>query len=185
MKEQDIITTALEEGFASAAVMSTEDLTFEHEFRKFCEQNDCGNFGNNYGCPPYCGTPEEMEARVMEYRKAIVFQSRTQVDNIYDGAETKKIKKQHTKMTLRTVEKLKEAGLDPNGFHIMCGPCNFCEECGMPKGEACVREMERFSCLSAYCIDAGKMAKHCGMDMQWDGDVVSFFSLYVYDRKNR
>lgn len=57
MREEDMIAAAEDAGFAKAAVMSTEDLEFEHEFRVFCEQNDCGNYGNNYGCPPYCGTP--------------------------------------------------------------------------------------------------------------------------------
>lgn len=58
MREEDLIAVAEDAGFAKAAVMNTEDLEFEHEFRKFCEQNDCGNYGNNYGCPPYCGTPK-------------------------------------------------------------------------------------------------------------------------------
>ena len=52
MREEDLIAVAEDAGFAKAAVMNTEDLEFEHEFRKFCEQNDCGNYGNNYGCPP-------------------------------------------------------------------------------------------------------------------------------------
>lgn len=183
MREEDMIAAAEDAGFAKAAVMSTEDLEFEHEFRVFCEQNDCGNYGNNYGCPPYCGTPLEMEDRVMQYQKAVVFQSRTPVNNIFDDAETKQIKKIHTGMTLRTVEALKEKGLDDNGMYIMCGPCNMCEECKMPAGEPCVQEQKRFSCLSAYCIDAAKMAKHCNMDMQWNGDIVSFFSIYIYDKK--
>ena len=89
MREVDLIAAAEKAGFAKAAVMSTEDLEFEHEFRMFCEQNACGNYGNNYGCPPYCGTPQEMEDKVMNYRRAVVFQSRTPVNNIFDDAENK------------------------------------------------------------------------------------------------
>ena len=29
-------------------------------------------------------------------------------------------------------------------------------------------------------IGAGKMAESCGMEIQWDGNIVSFFSLYIY-----
>ena len=75
---------------------------------------------------------------------------------------------------------MNEQGLPDNGMFIMCGPCNFCEECKAKAKEPCVNETMRFSCLSAYCIDAGKMAKHCNMNMEWNGDVVSFFSLYVF-----
>ena len=183
MQEEDLITAAEEAGFAKAAVMNTEDLVFQHEFRRFCQQNDCGNYGSNYGCPPYCGTTEEMESRVMQYRRAVVFQSKTPVSNIFDNEETKQIKKIHTRMTLRTVEELKRRGLDENGMLVMCGPCNLCESCNMPEGKPCVQEQSRFSCLSAYCIDAAKMAKHCNMDMQWNGDVASFFSMYLFDKK--
>ena len=119
----------------------------------------------------------------MRYRQAVVFQSRTPVNNIFDDAETKQIKKIHTRMTLRTVEELKRRGLDEDGMFIMCGPCNLCDVCNMPEGKPCVQEQNRFSCLSAYCIDAAKMAKHCNMDMQWNGDVVSFFSMYLFDKK--
>ena len=71
--------------------MKTKDLKFVPEFRKFCEQNDCGNYGKNYACPPACGTPEEMEEKVRKYENALVFQSRTPVKDIFDDAETKAI----------------------------------------------------------------------------------------------
>lgn len=60
-------------GFATMKFMETKDLEFEHEFRQFCEMNDCGNYGNNYACPPLCGTPEEMEQKVRKYEHALVF----------------------------------------------------------------------------------------------------------------
>lgn len=37
MQEEDLITAAEEAGFAKAAVMNTEDLVFQHEFRRFCQ----------------------------------------------------------------------------------------------------------------------------------------------------
>ena len=180
MKKIEMEKQAKAFGFAAMKFMETKDLEFEHEFRQFCEMNDCGNYGNNYACPPLCGTPEEMDQKVRKYEHALVFQSRTLVQNIFDDAETKIIKKMHTNKTLHAVEELKEQGLPDNGMFIMCGPCNFCEVCKALAKEPCVNETMRFSCLSAYCIDAGKMAKHCNMNMEWNGDVVSFFSLYVF-----
>lgn len=180
MKKIEMEKQAKAFGFAAMKFMETKDLEFEHEFRQFCEMNDCGNYGNNYACPPLCGTPEEMEQKVRKYEHALVFQSRTPVQNIFDDAETKIIKKMHTNKTLHAVEELKKQGLPDKGMFIMCGPCNFCEECKAKEKEPCVNETMRFSCLSAYCIDAGKMARHCKMNMEWNGDVVSFFSLYVF-----
>lgn len=183
MDERRINDIAQEVGFVKAAVIPVDDLVFVPEFRSFCEKNDCGNYGKNYGCPPYCGTPEEMENRVMKYSEAIVFQSRTLVDDIFDDREMKKIKKKHTQMTLKAMSSLKDVGLQMDGFPVMCGPCNYCDECMLGKEEPCIKEELRFSCLSAYCIDAQKMANRCDMEIQWNGDVASFFSVYIFNKR--
>lgn len=183
MDERIIKDIAQEAGFVKAAVIPTDELVFVHEFRRYCEQNACGNYGKNYGCPPYSGTPVEMENRVLKYSQAIVFQSRTRVNDIFDDKETKKIKKEHTQMTLKAMSSLESAGLQMDGFPVMCGPCNYCEECMMEKEKPCINDEMSFSCLSAYCIDAQRMAERCNMEIQWDGGIVSFFSIYVFNKR--
>lgn len=182
MNEKLILQESKRAGFVKAAVMSTSDLSFHHEFRMFCEQNDCGNYKSNYACPPYCGTPEEMEQKAMQFRQAIVFQSRTPVENVFDEIEMKKIKKSHTIMTFDAVNSMIKQGFDSHGIYIMCGPCNYCKECAAISHNPCVQEDQRFSCLSAYCIDAMDMAKKCEMAMEWNGKIVSFFSMYLFDK---
>lgn len=183
LDEQTINKIVLEAGFVKAAVIDTSALQFNYEFRQFCEANDCGNYGKNYGCPPYCGTPEEMENKIMQYRKALVFQSRNQVKDVMDPAEIKPLKKGHIQGTRRAMKRLEEAGLKMDGFAIMCGPCNFCPTCAIQDGKPCPHEEVRASCLSAYCINATEMAHHCGMEIDWSGSMASFFSLYVFDKK--
>ncbi len=174
---------ALEAGFEKTKLLSTEELVFVHEYRKYCEENACGNYNKNYGCPPYCGTPEEMEERVMTYKKALVFQTKTYMKDIFDEEETKKSKKIHTKKTFQAVKKMQEAGLDEKGIYAMCGPCSLCSQCKIVLGEPCVQEEKRTSCLSAYCIDVTKLAESCGMEITWVGNEVSFFSIYFFDKK--
>lgn len=187
-REVNMKELALKTGFAAAEVIAPTELVIVPEYRKFCEQNLCGNYGTCYGCPPYCGTVGEMRQTVLGYRHALVLQSRTRVENLFDEAETKQIKRKHTRMTQQLIRSLKEQGLleaklVEEGTPIMAGACNLCETCHMPAGEACPHEEKRFSCLSAYCIDASKMARTCGMDMSWEGDIVSFFSVFLYGSK--
>lgn len=183
MEEKRILEIAEEEGFVNAAVIDTEEIVFIPAFRALCEENDCGNYNKNYGCPPYCGTPAEMEERVRAYRKAAVFQTKYFVDNAMDGNETKPLKKMHIQMTRSTMKHLKEEGLEMDGFPAMCGPCNFCAVCALAEGKPCLHEDMRFSCLSAYCISVNDLAKSCGMEIEWSGNVAYFFSMYVFDRK--
>lgn len=180
MEESRIRELVAAEGFAAAAVIHVNGLVFVPEYRKYCEENSCGNYGANYGCPPDCGTPEVMKARVLAHTHAAVFQTRTQVRDFMDDREMKKLKKRHTEMTWKLLEKLKQEGMDQNGFPIMCGPCGICPVCHKTEETPCVCPEKMASCLSAYCIDAGKMAESCGMEIQWDGNIVSFFSLYIY-----
>lgn len=110
-QEEKMEELALKAGFAAAAVIAPGDLVIVPEYRKFCEQNLCGNYGTCYGCPPYCGTVEEMRQTVLGYRHALVLQSRTRVENLFDEAETKQIKRKHTRMTQQLIRSFKEQGL--------------------------------------------------------------------------
>ncbi|MCD8249558.1 MAG: DUF2284 domain-containing protein [Lachnospiraceae bacterium] len=183
MEAEQMINTALTCGFTDAVIISTEEFHFVPEYRHYCEENRCGNYGRNYGCPPACGTVEEMKERALAYRKGLVLRSLTPVDNAYDEEETKAIKKAHTRMTNVLIRRLKEEGMNGSGMAIMAGPCNLCSSCRMPEGKSCPHGKAPFSCLSAYCIDAMTLAKSAGIEMEWSMDEVSFFSIYLFDRK--
>lgn len=180
-RTEEMLRLAYEIGFADAAVISTEELVFVSEYRKYCEDNLCGNYNNNYGCPPYCGTAEEMKKKALRFRKGLVLQTQVEVKDIYDPAETKGHKMAHTAKSRKLMQRLKEAGLVEKGLPIMAGPCNLCASCQMPKGGACPHGEEQFSCLSAYCIDVGKLAESCRMEIAWTGNVVYFFSIYLFE----
>ena len=71
----DIIKAAKDLGFSEAAIMDTKELVFKPEYRKFCEENQCGNYNRNPACPPESGTVEEMMARALKYEKTLVLQT--------------------------------------------------------------------------------------------------------------
>ena len=41
--------------------------------------------------------------------------------------------------------------------------------------------MERYSCMSAYCIFVQKLAEHCGIDYDCGSGLLAFFGMYVFD----
>ncbi len=183
MDKKRILKIAAEEGFTNAAVISTDQLLFNYNFRELCKENDCGNYGANYACPPGCGAPEEMESRVLAYEKAIVFETCNPVDNSMDPAQTKPLKKMHMQMTRSAMKHMEREGFDMDGFFIMCGPCSICTPCAIIESRPCPHEDMRSSCLSAYCISVNELADVCGIDLEWSGNQASFFSLYVYQKR--
>lgn len=180
-QEEEFKKLAIEMGFTKAECVPAADISFDADLRRYCEMNLCGSYGNNYACPPDCGTPAQMEEKVRGYQNALVVQSITKVNDIRDDAETKKVKKEHNKKMLGLVKELQKAA--PGGTAVMAGPCALCDECQKKKGEKC-RFPERISsCLSAYCIKAQELSQRCGMVYWCPEGEVAFFSIYLWNEE--
>ena len=48
----EMLDKALANGFAKAAVIDAKELVYVPEYRKFCEENLCGNYNKLPVCPP-------------------------------------------------------------------------------------------------------------------------------------
>ncbi|WP_434309884.1 DUF2284 domain-containing protein [Hominifimenecus sp. rT4P-3] len=179
MEQQVLIQMALDAGFLHAKVTDRENLVFDPTLRRYCEENTCGNFGVNYACPPDCGTPAEMEARVQKYRKALVLQTIQPVESVMDPAQTKEARRVHNQISRSLVEQLQKAGVE--GLPVMAGPCSLCKVCAKIQGEPCRVPEKIASCLSAYCIDAYRMAQACGLAYWCGENRVAFFSIYFFN----
>lgn len=166
--------------FDDAAVIPVEQITVRPEYRIFCEENACGNYGKNYSCPPASGTVSEMKARMQRFSNALVLRSAYYVENALDKSEAAPLKKQHNLKVRALIKALKEEGCLDQYLLILGGPCTLCEKCAMPEGKPCLFESERASCLSAYCIDVNALAKASGMEISWSTDQISYFSLLLF-----
>ena len=79
MTKEKLLNQALACGFDQACVIDTDHLIFDSRFRQFCEMNYCGNYDNNYSCPPSCGEPEALKEKALRFSKALVLQTITPV----------------------------------------------------------------------------------------------------------
>lgn len=180
MTEDKLLNQAELCGFDHACIIETDQLIFDSRFRQFCETNYCGNYDNNYSCPPACGTPEELKEKALKFSHALVLQTITPVKNIMDDEETKIIKHHHNEMTWDFIQKVEEEL--PEFLPAMAGPCGLCSPCAKKEGKPCRFPEKKASCLSAYCVQVDAMAKACGMEYYCEGEV-AFFSLLFFDGK--
>ncbi len=176
MNEQEIVRLAEEAGFANAAFVDTDRITFVPSFRPLCEENVCGKYGANYACPPDCGTVEEMARRILRYRRALVLQTMWDIRDPLDEKESKPAKRKHNRMTL---ELRKTAGLP--ALMVGAGGCDLCAPCAITEGKPCRYPEQRFSCMSAYCVFVRELCAHCGMEYDCGPGVVAFFSMLCFD----
>lgn len=155
----DLMQEAILLGFSGAAVMYTKELVFVPEYRTFCEENLCGCYNVNPACPPESGTVEEMKQRALSYEKTLVLQ--TMQEDLHDPAEYKKAKLLQNKMTEELAEKMKADG-KTDLLIMSAGP------------------YKHNSCMSAYCVDAQKMADAAGMLCWTDDGMVRYFSQILF-----
>ena len=177
MRDMDLIKQAEEAGF-QAAVISTKDIPVDGSFRKFCEDNLCGKYNANYSCPPGCGTVEEVRERLLSAEKALVLQSIYEIGSYENKEEILKSKKDLNMTILHMADMLRK-----DGMHCFClgyGGCPLCDPCKQVSGEPCAFPEKRISCMSAYCIDVGKLANRCGLEFAWVPEKLFLFGMIVF-----
>ena len=179
MDDQYMIDCAAREGFAAARVISTDRIVFDPEFRLYCEENLCGQYGINYTCPPDCGSPERMKERILAHKKALVLETVWKFRDYSDKAAFKAGKNHHNTGSLNLVKKFRREGCE--GFMVGASGCSLCSPCRLRQNRPCAFPELRYSCMSAYCIYVKKLAETCGMDYSPGDGLISFFGMYVYD----
>lgn len=179
MTEEQIISAAVQEGFAAAAIVDTDRIVFDPSFRPYCEENLCGQYGANYTCPPDCGSPEAMKQRILAHRKGLVLQTIWEISDYTDTAAIKHAKGSHNKAAIRLMKALREQG--HSGFLVGASGCGLCSPCRRKLNEPCAFPDLAYSCMSAYCIFVKKLADECEMEYLSGDGLLAFFGMYVYD----
>lgn len=144
-------------GFSDAAIMNTRDLVFKPEYRKFCEENRCGCYNVNPACPPKSGTVKEMMQEALKYQKTLVLQTIQDKDTDY-----KKAKLSYNKLTEKLALQMVDSG-NEDILIMSAGP------------------YKHYSCMSAYCVDAQKMADAVGMACWGTDDKIRYFSQILFE----
>ena len=176
MTDMELLTLAKEAGF-HAAVLRAKDIPTDGIYRKYCEDNLCGQYNANYACPPGCGTVEQVHGRLFGMEKALVLQTIHEIGSYENKTAVAKAKKETNNAILRLTETLRN-----NGEQCFClgyGGCPLCDPCKQMEGEPCDFPEKRISCMSAYCIDAGRLAKLCGLEFAWIPEKLFLFGMIL------
>jgi len=163
------------------SAIHTGQLVFQPELRKFCEENVCGSYGNNYGCPPDAGTVEELIGKVKSYPYALVYQ----LENTYGHLE--KPVYQYPELILQARKEHQDAGdmiqryLEEKQipfYPIGSGKCMQCTECARQDGQPCRKPGQMRRSLSAFCINVSKLAESCNMTFGDANHTLTYFGLF-------
>ena len=176
MNDMELIKLAEAMGFR-AALIPAKEIPVDGSFRKFCEDNLCGKYNANYSCPPGCGTVEEVHRRLFGGQSALVLQTIHEIGSYENKEAILKSKKNLNMDILKLTDILRKEGMDC--FCLGYGGCPLCDPCKQVTGEPCAFPEKRISCMSAYCIDVGKLAGKCGMEFAWVSEKLFLFGMIL------
>lgn len=178
MEEKALLELAKAAGF-TAALCETADIPVDHSFRRYCEENLCGQYDKNYGCPPRCGSPEAMEQKLRSHRRALVLQTAWPITDYTDYAAIAKAKAAHNAASVQLLERLTAEG--HTGMVIGSSGCTLCEACARLQGEPCRYPAQQYACMSAYCVFVMGLAQQCGIRYDCEDGMLRLFGMLIFD----
>ena len=164
-------------GFSKAVFL--EDLTVEckPELRAYCNPQQCPKHGQNWVCPPGCGTLDECREKARGFRNGILLQSIAKLDPPALPEIYTQLNREHNLRFKEFIESVKPgaAKLLP----LTSGGCVFCEECGYP--EPCSKPDLKMESLSAFGIDVGALCEGAGLPYSFNPEIVYYTALLLLE----
>ena len=155
-------------------IISTSDIVFSPELRKACEQNICGSYNKNWGCPPGNGTLEELMKKVLAFPKAIVFTTKYNLEDSFDFDGMKEGGRIHKDLTLEM-----QARFGKTNPVLGAGCCEVCPKCSFP--EPCRFPDKRVIAVEAAGISVGELSRTAGVKYNNGESTVTYFSMVLFD----
>jgi len=174
-----LVKTCIEAGAFKAYVISTDSIPFDENLRSYCEANICGNYGKNYACPPAVGDRKELIEKARSYKKAIVFQTVTQIKDSFDFEGMKEAAFRHSKISDVISKEITKKFDDY--LQLTAGECTICETCAIEDDKPCRFPDKAISSLEAYCMHVSTLAERCNMKYINGKNTVTYFGTFLFN----
>jgi len=169
----DLICKAFEIGFTNAVCLTGLKLECEERLRAYCNPEGCQNHGNNWVCPPGCGSLSDCSEKANKYDRGILLQSVSKLEG--DDPDYKGLNREHNVRLREFLDNHCVGEIDV--LALTSGGCVLCEACAYP--EPCVKPDIRMNSLSAFGIDVGKLCEMAELEYSFRPDKVYYIALVL------
>ncbi|MBM3155998.1 MAG: DUF2284 domain-containing protein [Chloroflexi bacterium] len=154
-------------------------LVPEWRVRELCMENKCGNYGNNYMCPPHIGALNEVKARLKKFRKGILLQYSQPVDVSNDVHSVMQIKVDFHNKILQLEDSLKNDGVK-DAWGLIGSSCALCEVCKARTASPCSYPDKARTSLESLGVDVVALLDRFGLDSAFRPDTVTWTGGILY-----
>lgn len=154
------------------------ELEFSQRIRYIC-QTECPMHGKTWACPPAVGEVSECEKKCLTYNRCLLIGTITEVQDLTDIAETLATRPEHEKLTNQVRDLFREQGVQP--YILSTEACAICERCAYLDGLPCRLPGKMHPCVESHGINLIPTLERCGLEFQYGGNVVSWYSLLFFN----
>jgi len=162
-------------GFTEAVYLPNIALESKEEIRKYCNPKQCPNHGQNWVCPPACGTLDECHEKTKEFTKGIVLQSMTKLTPPTSMEMYKSLNIEHNLRFKKFIEEVRKDVTQV--LPLTTGGCIFCDSCSFPN--PCIKPEVKMESLSAFGIDVSDLCLITRLPYSFREDRVYFIALLL------
>ena len=155
---------------------SPRELQFSDRVRRICE-TECPMYGKSWACPPAVGTVAQCREKCLGFSECLLIASMTEVPDIGNLTETLRTRLPHEDLTDQAAALLRQQGAAP--YVLSTEACARCSRCTWPDGP-CRHPDRMHPCIESHGINLIPLIEGLGMDFQYGGNVVTWFSLLFF-----
>ena len=179
MEDSVLIRAALSSGATKAAVIDGSKIVLSPEFRRICESNQCGGYGQCWMCPPEIGEIDLLMDQVRSYSKGLLYQTISPLEDSYDIEGMFAAGANHAKISQK-IQTAAEPFLRVPFLHLSCGGCHLCERCAKRDNQPCRFPEKALSSMEGYGIDVYNTVKHTDLKYINGENTVTYFGLILF-----
>lgn len=173
---QEYMEIAKRLGFTHCVLMENLSLVCKPELRAYCTPSQCPNHGQNWVCPPACGTLAECQRKVDGFHQGLLLQSVTGLTSPAPPEVYMAHNRAHNLRLKELVEVLRPQV--QSVLPLTSGGCIFCDTCHYP--EPCIHPDVKMESLSAFGIDVGALCAAANLPYSFRADRLYLTALLLF-----
>ena len=167
------------------AEIQQQDIVYDRSFRTICEQNQCGEYGRCWVCPPDVGTLDELMNRAKSYPRGILYQCFYPLEDSYDVEGMDAGKRAFVKCSLeitKALNAMKSSGQirAEDYMQLAVGACGICEKCARRDNQPCRFPELAIPSLESAGIFVAQTAQNAGMNYINGENTVTYFGMVLF-----
>jgi predicted metal-binding protein len=165
-------------GFSHVGDLDAAQIKLRQAVRDICAMNDCGAYGTRWSCPPGCGTLEECESRIRQFKKGVLLQTTVKINGYYDTEGLAECGRRYWE----SIDKFVKSARKISGKVLVLsgGTCNRCKQCTYPD-EPCRFPDEMTSSMESYGMLVSEVCENNGLQYNYGQDTMTYTACALFE----